>query len=143
MRQLSLLDDIAPMAGVMAEIRAAMRAVAGAPDGEGRKALPDKINAVAAMCGIKLTGGNTRAISKDTLDKWLSPSDESHPPSVLALLAFVAATGDPAMLRAMLRAVGLDVMTPEDRRYRDLGKLDAEMRAARKRRKILEDALHE
>ncbi|MBD5416993.1 MAG: hypothetical protein HDR50_04900 [Desulfovibrio sp.] len=142
MRQLSLLDDIAPMAGVMAEIRAAMRAVAGAPDGEGRKALPDKINAVAAMCGIKLTGGNTRAISKDTLDKWLSPSDESHPPSVLALLAFVAATGDPAPLRAMLRAVGLDVMTDEDRRYRDLGKLDAEMRAARKRRKMLEAGLH-
>lgn len=118
-----------------------MRAVAGAPDGEGRKALPDKINAVAAMCGIKLTGGNTRAISKDTLDKWLSPSDESHPPSVLALLAFVAATGDPAPLRAMLRAVGLDIMTAEDRRFRDLGKLDAEMRAARKRRKMLEAGL--
>lgn len=141
MRQLSLLDDIAPMAGVMAEIRAAMRAVAGAPEGAGRKALPDKINAVAAMSGLKLTGGNTRSISKDTLDKWLSPSDESHPPSIPALLAFVLATGDPAPLRAMLRAVGLDVMTAEDRRYRDLGKLDAEMKAARKRRKMLEAGL--
>lgn len=141
MRQLSLLDDIAPMAGVMAEIRAAMRAVAGAPEGEGRKALPDKINAVAAMSGLKLTGGNSRAVSKDTLDKWLSPSDESHPPSIQALLAFVVATGDPAPLRAMLRAVGLDVMTAEDRLYRDLGKLDAEMRAARKRRKMLEAGL--
>lgn len=141
MRQLSLLDDIAPMAGVMAEIRAAMRAVAGAPEGEGRKALPDKINAVAAMSGLKLTGGNSRAVSKDTLDKWLSPSDESHPPSIQALLAFVVATGDPAPLRAMLRAVGLDIMTDEDRRYRDLGKLDAEMRAARKRKKMLEAGL--
>ncbi|WP_165078107.1 MULTISPECIES: hypothetical protein [unclassified Desulfovibrio] len=141
MRQLSLLDDIAPMAGVMAEIRAAMRAVAGAAEGEGRKALPDKINAVAAMSGLKLTAGNSRAVSKDTLDKWLSPSDESHPPSIQALLAFVVATGDPAPLRAMLRAVGLDVMTDEDRRYRDLGKLDAEMRAARKRKKMLEAGL--
>lgn len=141
MRQLSLLDDIAPMAGVMAEIRAAMRAVAGAPEGEGRKALPDKINDVAAMSGLKLTGGNSRAVSKDTLDKWLSPSDESHPPSIQALLAFVVATGDPAPLRVMLRAVGLDIMTDDDRRYRDLGKLDAEMRAARKRKKMLEAGL--
>lgn len=141
MRQLSLLDDVAPLAGVMAEIRAAMRAVAGSPDGAGRKALPDKINGVAAVSGLKLTGGNARSISKDTLDKWLSPSDESHPPSIAALLAFVVATGDPAPLRAMLRAVGLDVMTAEDRRYRDIGKLDAEMKAARKRRKALEAEL--
>lgn len=41
MRQLSLLDDAARLAGAMA----AMRAAAGAPDGEGRKALPDKLNA--------------------------------------------------------------------------------------------------
>lgn len=143
MRQLSLLKDVAPLAGVMAEIRAAMRAMAGAPDGEGRKGLPEKINAVASMSGIKLTGGNVRAISKDTLDKWLSPSDESHSPSILALLAFVAATGDAAPLRAMLQAVGLDVMSAEDRRFRDLGRLDAEMRAARKKRKMLEASIDE
>lgn len=141
MRQLSLLNDIAPLAGVMAEIRAAMRSVAGAPEGEGRKALPDKINAVASMAGIRLTGGNARAVSKDMLDKWLSPSDESHPPSILALLTFVAVTQNPEPLRAMLRVLGWDVMTDEDRRYRDLGKLDAEMKAARKRRKALEAEL--
>ena len=118
-----------------------MRAVAGAPEGEGRKALPDKLNAVAGASGIRLTAGNVRSISKDTLDKWLSPSDESHPPSILAVLAFYLATDDPAPLRAMLRSVGLDLMTEEDRRFRDLGKLDAEMRAARKRKKALEASL--
>lgn len=141
MRQASLFDHCAPLAGTMPAIKAAMRAVAGAPEGEGRKALPDKLNAVAGASGIRLTAGNVRSISKDTLDKWLSPSDESHPPSILAVLAFYLATDDPAPLRAMLRSVGLDLMTEEDRRFRDLGKLDAEMRAARKRKKALEASL--
>ena len=141
MRQASLFDHCAPLAGAMPAIKAAMRAVAGAPEGEGRTALPDKLNAVAGASGIRLTAGNVRSISKDTLDKWLSPSDESHPPSILAVLAFYLATDDPAPLRAMLRSVGLDLMTEEDRRFRDLGKLDAEMRAARKRKKALEASL--
>ena len=57
------------------------------------------------------------------------------------MLAFYLATEDPAPLKAMLRSVGLDLMTEEDRRFRDLGKLDAEMRAARKRKKALEASL--
>ena len=141
MRQASLFDHCAPLAGAMPAIKAAMRAVAGAPEGEGRKALPDRINAVASASGVRLTVGNARSISKDTLDKWLSPSDESHPPSILAVLAFYLATDDPAPLRAMLRSVGLDIMTGEDRRFRDLGKLNAEMKAARKRKKLLEASL--
>lgn len=141
MRQASLFDHCAPLAGAMPAIKAAMRAVAGAPEGEGRKALPDRINAVASASGVRLTAGNARSISKDTLNKWLSPSDESHPPSILAVLAFYLATGDPAPLKAMLRSVGLDIMTGEDRRFRDLGKLDAEMKAARKRKKLLEASL--
>lgn len=141
MRQASLFDHCAPLAGAMPAIKAAMRAVAGAPEGEGRKALPDRINAVASASGVRLTVGNARSISKDTLDKWLSPSDESHPPSILAVLAFYLATDDPAPLRAMLRSVGLDIMNGEDRRFRDLGKLDAEMKAARKRKKLLEASL--
>ena len=158
MRQASLFDHCAPLAGAMPAIKAAMRAVAGAPEGEGRsdavairnaaephngcrKALPDRINAVASASGVRLTAGNARSISKDTLDKWLLPSDESHPPSILAVLAFYLATDDPAPLRAMLRSVGLDIMTEEDRLFRDLGKLEAEMKSARKRKKLLEASL--
>ena len=141
MRQASLFTDCAPLASAMPAIKAAMRAVAGAPEGEGRKMLPDKINAVAGASGVRLTAGNARSISKDTLDKWLSPSDESHPPSILAVLAFYLSTDDPAPLRAMLRSVGLDIMTEEDRLFRDLGKLEAEMKSARKRKKLLEASL--
>lgn len=125
----------------MPAIKAAMRAVAGAPEGEGRKALPDKINAVASASGVRLTAGNTRAISKDTLDKWLSPSDESHPPSILAVLAFCLATDDSAPLRAMLRSVGLDVMTAEDRKVCEYGRTLIEQKKMRKRLRKLEDKL--
>lgn len=141
MRQASLFDHCAPLASAMPAIKAAMRAVAGAPEGEGRKALPDKINAVASASGVRLTAGNTRAISKDTLDKWLSPSDESHPPSILAVLAFCLATDDSAPLRAMLRSVGLDVMTAEDRKVCEYGRALIEQKKMRKRLRKLEDEL--
>lgn len=138
MRQLSLIDDAARLAGVMAAIRAAMRAAAGAPDGEGRKALPDKLNALARQAGLNLTTGNRKAISKDTLDKWLSPSDMSHPPSILALLAFCHATGSVEPLRMAARALGLDIMTEEDRKLRDYGKAILDMKTARERKRKLE-----
>jgi len=141
MRQLSLIDDIAQLAGALPAIKAAMRAVAGDPEGAGRKALPEKINAIARASGIKLTGGNARAISEDTLHKWLSPSDESHPPSIHAVLAFYLATGSDAPLRAMLQSVGLDVMTKKDKKLRDLGEIERQAKDLRKRRRMLEDDL--
>ena len=141
MRQASLFDHCAPLASAMPAIKAAMRAVAGVPEGEGRKALPDKLNAVAGASGIRLTAGNTRVISKDTLDKWLSPSDESHPPSILAVLAFCLATDDSTPLRAMLRSVGLDVMTAEDRKVCEYGRALIEQKKMRKRLRKLEDEL--
>ena len=63
------------------------------------------------------------------------------PPSILAVLAFCMATDNYTPLQVMLRAVGLDLMTPEDKRYRDYGKADLEMKAARKRKKQLEERL--
>lgn len=142
MRQLSLLsDDHAALAGVMPAVRAAMRRAAGAPDGEGRKALVDRINQIAAEAEIRLTGGNAKGISKDLLDKWLSPSDTSHPPGLLAVLVFCKATDDCGPLRVLAQALGLDIMTDEDRRYRDLGKAEVELKAARKRRRMLEAIL--
>ena len=141
MRQASLFDHCAPLTSAMPAIMAAMRAVAGAPVGEGRKALPDKINAVASASGVKLTTGNTRSISKDTLDKWLSPSDESHPPSLLAVLAFCLATESPVPLRAMLRPLGLDIMTEEDRKLCEYARTLIEQKKMRKRLRKLEDEL--
>lgn len=140
MRQVSLLaPGIAALAHIMPDVRAAMRQIAGSRESEGRKALVDKLNQIASEAEIKLTGGNSKSISKDLLDKWLSPSDSSHPPSLLAILAFCRATDNPAPLQIILRAVGLDVMTDEDRKFRDYGRAVWEAEeAARNRKRIRE-----
>ncbi|MGE9985312.1 hypothetical protein [Desulfovibrio sp. SGI.169] len=141
MKQFSLLDDALRLSGVMAAIRTAMRDAAGAPESEGRKMLADRLNETAQRAGIKLTGGNTLSISKATLDKWLAPSDTSHPPSILALLAFCRATGNVEPFRVAARSLGLDLMTEEDRKLRDYGAAVLEMKAARKRKRRLEEDL--
>lgn len=141
MRQLSLIDDVTPLAGVMAEIRATMRAVAGAPEGEGRKALPDRMNAIARQAGIRLTQGNQKSISKDTVDKWLSPTDTTHTPSMMAVLVFCAATESMEPLRVAAKSLGLDLMTKEDRKLRDYGRAVWEMKTARERKRKLENDL--
>lgn len=140
MRQVSLLTPgISALAHVMPNVRATMRQIAGSREGEGRKALVDKINQIAAEAEIKLTGGNSKSISKDLLDKWLSPSDTSHTPSLLAIMVFCRATNDPTPLQVVLQALGLDVMTDEDRRFCAYGRAVWEAEeAAKKRRKVRE-----
>lgn len=142
MRQISLLaPGIAALAHVMPDVRAAMRQIAGDRESEGRKALVDKLNQIASEAGIKLTGGNSKSISKDLLDKWLSPSDASHPPSLLAILAFCRATDNPAPLQIILRAVGLDVMTNDDRKFRDYGQAVWEAEEAIRNRKRVRERI--
>lgn len=117
MRQLSLFTpdhDYAHLAGLLPAVRGAMRRAAGAEDGEGRKSLPDTINTIAISGGVRLTTGNSKAITKDILDKWLSPSDTSHPPSITAVVVFCLATGDMTPLKLILKAAGLHVVTEED-----------------------------
>ncbi|GAB6124296.1 hypothetical protein [Humidesulfovibrio idahonensis] len=141
MRQGSLFDDDnGRLSGLVPALRAAMNRAAG-EDEDGRKLLVDRINAVARDAGIRLTAGNAKVISKDTLDKWLNPNDRDHTPGLLAVVAFCRATKDAAPLRVLLRSLGLDVMTDEDRKLRDYGKACLTEREARKRKKMLEETI--
>jgi hypothetical protein len=137
-KQCSLfMDDHGALAGLIPAMRAAMNRAAG-EDESGRKLLVDRINGVAQAAGIRLTTGNTKAISKDTLDKWLNPNDRDHTPGILAVAAFCVATKDAGALGVLLRAVGLDLMTPDDKKHRDYGRACLAEREARRRKKILE-----
>jgi 2-oxoglutarate dehydrogenase complex dehydrogenase (E1) component-like enzyme len=145
MRQLSLFDttdDAHGLAGVVPAVRAAMNAAAGASE-EGRKLLVDSLSALAASANVRLTAGNAKSISKDTLDKWLSPSDRDHPPSILSVVALCMATGDAGAIRAMLRPLGLDVMTNEDRKLRDYGLAVIDGKAKAKAKRRMEEELLE
>lgn len=157
MRQLHLplSDDYGDLAGTMPAIRAAMRRAAGSADGDGRKALPDQINAIARHHEIRLTSGNSKTVSKDTLDKWLSPSDMSHPPSILALLVFCRTTHDVRPMLTMVlalgrelatalvveaaRALGMEVMTEEDKTDAAYGRACRMEREAKRAKKRIEE----
>ncbi len=139
MRQASLLDDDhGRLAGLIPTLRAAMNRAAS-EDEAGRKLLVDRINAVAQAAGVRLTAGNAKAISKDTLDKWLNPADRDHTPGLLAVAVFCQATRDAGALRVLLQALGLDVMSTEDRKLRDYGRACLAEREARKNKRKLED----
>lgn len=141
MNQLPLIDPSYQLTGAMAAIKAAMRDVAGAEESEGRKMLVERLNEVAQKAGVKLTSGNTPAVGKATLDKWLSPSDQSHTPSIMALLAFCCATGNVEPLRVAARILGMDLMTLEDKKLRDYARAILDEKAARQRKNKLEKEL--
>lgn len=141
MRQGTLFDDdFGRLSGLLPAMRAAMSRAAG-EDEAGRKLLVDRLNAVAQAAGVRLTSGNAKVISKDTLDKWLNPNDRDHTPGILAVAALCVATKDMGPLRVLLRAIGLDVMTEEDRKLRDYGRACLAEREARKQKRKLEDAI--
>lgn len=141
MNSLPLFDAIPRLAGVMPAVKAAMRRAAGTEKGEGRKRLADKLNDIAIREQVCLTGGHVKGVSLDTLNKWLGPSDVTHFPSVLALLAFCQATNDYMPLRIVMQAVGHDLMGEDDKYYRDYGKAVIEEKNARKRKRQLEGRL--
>lgn len=140
MRQASLLDMPITLSGLVPAIRAALNNAVG-QDEEGRKAFVDRVNFLAARAGVRLTAGNSRSISKDTLDKWLSPSDRDHPPSILALAAICIGTDDPAALRVLANACGFDVVTLEERDILEFAKADLAVEAALQRRKVCKSRL--
>lgn len=141
MQQLSLFDNLPGLAGVLPSVKAEMRRILGPEGGENRKTFPDKLNAISARWQVPLTGGNTKVIAKEVLDKIVSPSDTSHPPSTLFTLAFCLAANDCEPLRVIAKAAGFDLMSKEDKRLRDYGRAILEEKAARKKKKQLEEQL--
>lgn len=130
------------LSGLLPAVRAALNNAVG-QDGEGRKTFVDRINSLATQAGVRLTAGNSRSASKDTLDKWFSPSDRDHPPSILALAAICMETNDPAPLRVLAKACGFDVVTLDERDILEFAKADLAVEAALQRRKVCKLRLKE
>lgn len=156
MRQLSLFtpDEHGDLAGTMPAMRAAMRRAA---EEDGRKILPERMTAIAKQHQISLGSGTGKGINEATLHKWMSPTDESRPPSLLGSIVFCRATSDPRPMLVLVLALGrelatqlvmlaakalnIELMTEEDRKYRDIGRASIEAKKARKRLKRLEEDL--
>ena len=140
MHQLSFFDNGFPLAGVMPAVKASMRRLAG-DEGECRKSLVDKINNVASQSQVPLTGGNCKTLSLEHFHKILSPSDTGHTPSLMFVLVFCRAVNNFEPIAIIAKAAGFDLMSAEDRKFRDYGKSLTEEKRARQRRKDLEGSL--
>lgn len=133
-------DAVAALASVMPLVRAAMNRVAEEHPTLSRDIIADLMTDLSRSAGVKVCRGNAKSIKTATLEKWLSPADRDHPPSVMALMAFCLATKSSAPLEPLLRVLGCEIMTVEDRKLvhyakalikrrdvnRELKKLEAE-----------------
>ena len=121
--QLSLLvetQSIMQAAALVQALKATMRSCASLCRFS-RLEIVEKMNAITLAAGVRMTAGRAKGISVDTLDKWLSPEEREHVPSLVALHIFCLALQDATPLRVWLETFGIKSMTPEDEVLRDYG----------------------
>jgi len=105
-----------------------------------REELLDEVNQLAEEAGVSLCSGNG-TLSIATLNKWLDPNAVGHVPSIVATVSLCQVMGNHRALEPILSALGLEAMGPNDRRYRDLGKITEEMKTLRKKKRQIEDLI--
>ena len=135
--QLSLFTDarvILQVAGLVKALKASMWTVANDAH-MSRDQIVDAMNGITRAAGMQLTSGRAKQIHKDTLKKWLNPEEADHVPGLLAIYVFCLATGrnDPFAVCLSALGGGVEVMTDEDRYYRDVGKSFLEKQEAAQR----------
>jgi hypothetical protein len=144
-RQLSLFESdnvvTASIAGFDALLKASMnRAAAASP--YSRPQIVERMNALSQAAGRRLTGGNAKIISLDTLDKWLNPESDQQP-TTRAINVFMHACATTAPLEAWAGLHGCSIMTPRDKRFRDLGEKKLRMQREAREVRRLEETLKE
>ncbi len=139
-QQLSLFDNLSfRVSGVKRAMKYALNRAA-AESKLSREEILLKARELAAMEGVNLSGGNG-GLSQSILDKWLNPNTLSYMPDYEALVILCRVLGDTRAILPFLEALGLEVMGPDDRKYRDLGKLETEMKCLRKKKRQIEETV--
>lgn len=144
-RQLSLFDNdnkkVAYIAGFASFICAAMnRAAATSP--YSRQQIVDRMNRLSQAAGKRLTQGNAKSISLDTLEKWLNPESGQNP-GLLATEVFMQAVETIEPIESWLGLHGCDVMSPKDKKLRDLGEKKLRQKRVAEEVRQLEQQLQE
>lgn len=139
--QLSLFDSPALRLGSTSRaVKFALNRVA-AESKMSREEILEAANHLAAEAGISMSKGNG-ALSLDVLNKMLNPNEPAYKPSLDAFNIFYQVLGrDSRLIEPFLEAWGVEVMGPEDRRYRDLGKLETELKCLRKKKRQIEESV--
>jgi hypothetical protein len=144
-RQLSFFDAentaISQIAGFDTVLKAAMnRAAADSP--LSRDQILEKMNDLSLRAGRRLTGGNAKKISLDTLEKWLNPESDQVP-TARAVNVFMHACNTVLPLEAWAGGHGCGLMSPKDRKLRDLAEKQMLARRTAAEARRLESELKE
>ena len=140
--QLTLFDDTATRLGDLDAAIARAMHQAFARCGKSKDEVVDAMNGVADRGRFKLTKGNAKALTVATFEKWLSVSERHHIPPTRAINVFCDVVQDYSPIRVQLQVHGADIMTPEDKKFRDYGEsVIEELKAKKKKRKMQEGLL--
>lgn len=139
-QQLSLFDSPAQrIAGLGRAAKCALRTAVDASN-LGRAEVVFRANSLAAEAGVAMCAGNG-ALSEATFNKWLDLTSPGHMPSLVGLTILCVVLKDAGALATALAAQGLEVMGPEDRIYRDMGRAQYELKQARRALKDAESKI--
>jgi hypothetical protein len=105
-----------------------------------REEVLDEINQLATQGGISLCSGSG-GLGMATFNKWLDPNATAYIPGLVALVVLCEALDNNSPLAVLLEVLDLSIMGPEDRRYRDLGKLSEEMKVLKKKKRQIEESI--
>ena len=138
-QQLSLFDS--PALRIAALGRATKCALRKAVDASGlsRPEVVHRANELAAESGVSMCAGNG-ALSEATFNKWLDLNSPGHMPGLVPITILCIILNCPNVFTPALEAQSLEIMGLEDRKYRDLGKLEAELKCLRKKKRQIEES---
>lgn len=139
-QQLSLFDSPAQhIAALGRATKCALRAAVEA-SGLSRAEIVHRANELAAESGVSMCAGNG-ALSEANFNKWLDLKSPGHMPGFVPLTILCLLLKDAKIFAAALSLQGLEVMGPEDRKFRDLGRAAHELKQARRALKKAEESL--
>ncbi|MGE4298938.1 MAG: hypothetical protein AB7E47_13000 [Desulfovibrionaceae bacterium] len=137
-RQLHLINNpLMQIHGLNVAIKSAL-ATACRESHLSREQILDRINQFAASAGVRLTSGNASALSLATLEKWLNPSESEHVPTLRGLAAICHILGTLEPLSPLAGVLGGLVINEEQRHRLMRAELDDQIRALKRRKKLLE-----
>jgi len=102
-----------------------------------REEIVHKASSLANGAGINLCKGGNLGLA--TINKWLDINALGYMPSILGLIVLCQVLNDSEAIKPILETLNLEVIGPEEQRFKEIGKASVQMKKLRKRLRELED----
>jgi hypothetical protein len=84
--------------------------------GLSREQVVDRMNELAASYGVDLSNGNSRKLTLEIFEKWISPNNTARQMPLKAVSIFCAAVGGCAVLDVIARPIGSRVIGDQEQK---------------------------